>query len=198
VSIRRTLVPVLAGALALLGAPPAEAQAPLPPIGAEFPLYLKAWQVPITLDGDDVRLDFAGGARVRVEPDQDDPTRSVRLRMLSLRMTADWPDDAAGSIVIQQDRVDANPKSRLRLTDEVPQPYEQTMVLSFTMRVDGPESRTYELTTNDPAWLVGTPARFPSKGDLYRLRDPVDLVYPENPTDTVALITRFPVWVGGL
>jgi hypothetical protein len=114
-------------------------------------------------------------------------------------------------ITIEQNDVDVDAKSLLRLTNRFPPRYEQTMVLSFTMTIDQPEkmlrglgirsSKVYEplvLTTKDPAKLIGTLTQFPPKGDLYKLQNPVDLVLLDEPNTTIATIERFPVKVGGL
>lgn len=114
---------------------------------------------------------------------------------------------SGGSITIEQNDVDVDPKSLLRLTQRFPPKYEQIMVLSFTMVIEQPEAsngraRTaYQpliLTTKDPAKLIGKLTQFPPKGDLYQLQNPVDLVGLENPDTVVATIEKFPVKVGGL
>ena len=114
---------------------------------------------------------------------------------------------SGGSITIEQNDVDIDPKSLLRITQSFPPKFEQIMVLSFTMVIEQPEASNvhvragYEpliLTTKDPAKLVGMLTQFPPKGDLYQLQNPVHLVDLENPDTVVATIQKFPVKVGGL
>ncbi len=113
---------------------------------------------------------------------------------------------SGGSITIEQNDVDIDPKSLLRIAQGFPPKFEQIMVLSFTMVVGqpqamGPARAAYEpliLTTKDPARLIGSLTQFPPKGDLYQLQNPVDLVDLENPDTVVATIRQFPVKVGGL
>lgn len=114
---------------------------------------------------------------------------------------------SGGSITIEQNDVDVDPKSLLRLTQSFPPKFEQIMVLSFTMVIDDPQASNgraraaYEpliLTTKDPAKLVGQLTQFPPRGDLYQLQNPVDLIDLENPDVTIATIEKFPVKVGGL
>lgn len=115
--------------------------------------------------------------------------------------------DSPGSITIEQNDLDVDGTSLLRLTQNFPPKYEQVMVLSFTMVIDQPEGaasragRAYEplvLTTKDPAKLVGTLTQFPPRGDIYQLQNPVDLIDLDDPGVTVATIQKFPVKVGGL
>jgi hypothetical protein len=111
-----------------------------------------------------------------------------------------------GSITIEQNDVDVDPGSVLRVAQTFPPKFEQIMVLSFTMVIDQPEapgaSRSADepliLTTKDPARLIGSLTQFPPRGDLYQLQNPVDLIDLENPDTVVATIQKFPVKVGGL
>lgn len=187
----------------------------LPPIGAEIPCSCLAINTPLQIRTALVSVDFRGGIRVRVDVDPNDPINSVRLRVVGHRVSAELPgaqsSQGGGSITIEQNDVDVDPKSLLRLTQRFPPKFEQIMVLSFTMVIDQPQqmlrlagirsSKAYEpliLTTKDPARLVGQLTQFPPRGDLYRLQNPVDLVDLENPDVTVATIQKFPVKVGGL
>ncbi|WP_329203558.1 hypothetical protein [Streptomyces sp. NBC_01435] len=54
------------------------------------------------------------------------------------------------------------------------------------------------LTTRDPAKIIGQLTRFPPRGDLYQLQNPVDFADPDNPDMTVATLQKFPGKVGGL
>lgn len=154
-----------------------------------------ARDVPVVVQGHRTQLDFRGGIKVRVEVNPDDPINSVRLRVIGFKMTADGPDRAGGTITIEQNDVDVNPQSLLRLTQRFPPRYEQIMVLDFTMTIDQPERRVDELlvlTTKDPAKLIGNLTQFPPKGDLYQLQNPVDLIDLENRDSTIATILKFP------
>jgi len=203
----------------LLGGPSAQAspqQTGLPPLGAEIPCSCLAINTPLQIRTSLVSVDFRGGIRVRVDVNPDDPLNSVRLRVVGHRVTAELPggdsaDQGGGTITLEQNDVDVDAKSLLKLTQRFPPRYEQIMVLSFTMTIDQPDSllrragiqsrKAYEplvLTTKNPAQLVGQLTQFPPRGDLYRLQNPVDLVLPDDPDTTIATIQKFPVKVGGL
>ncbi|MEV4051913.1 hypothetical protein AB0J55_12085 [Amycolatopsis sp. NPDC049688] len=205
---RRFPMAVLAVVTALaITAPAARAQPPdpLPPVGAEIPMSGLAVNTPLQLRGAFVSVDFRGGLRVKVEPDLDDPANARRLRLTGMRFTAELPGgdrqarQGGGTITIEQDDVDVDAKSLLRLTQKYPPRYEQIMVLSFTMTIDQPDrAEPLVLTTKEPATLIGQLTQFPPRGDLYRLQNPVDLVLPDDPDTTIASIQQFPVKVGGL
>lgn len=208
------------GAAAVAGSPSAAAEevrtfSGLPPIGAEIPCSCLAINTPLRIRTSLVSVDFRGGIKVRVDVNPDDPHNSVRLRVVGHRVSAELPggDDraSAGTITIEQNDIDVDAKSLLRLTQKFPPQYEQIMVLSFTMTIDQPDDllrragvrspKAYEplvLTTKDPAVLKGILTQFPPRGDLYQLQNPVELVLPDDPDTVVATIERFPVKVGGL
>ena len=209
-------------AASFLSAPAASAASPaspnplLPPIGAEIPCSCLAINTPLQIRTSLVTVDFRGGIKVRVDVNPDDPINSVRLRVVGHKVSAEFPraqsqGAGGGSITIEQNDVDVDPKSLLRITQSFPPRFEQIMVLSFTMVIEQPQtmlamagiksSKAYEpliLTTKDPAKLIGSLTQFPPKGDLYQLQNPVDLIDLENPDTVVATIQKFPVKVGGL
>lgn len=187
----------------------------LPPIGLEVPCSCLAINTPLQIRTSLVSVDFRGGIKVRVDVNPNDPINSVRLRVVGHKVSAQLPSgqssNQGGTITIEQNDVDVDPKSLLKLTQQFPPKFEQVMVLNFTMVIDQPQemlrmagirsSKAYEpliLTTKDPAKLIGKLTQFPPKGDLYQLQNPVDLVDLENPDVTVATIQKFPVKVGGL
>ncbi|MFD2467414.1 twin-arginine translocation signal domain-containing protein [Amycolatopsis silviterrae] len=203
----------------LLGGQQAHAlpqQTGLPPIGAEIPCSCLAINTPLQIRTSLVSVDFRGGIKVRVDVNPDDPVNSVRLRVVGHRVSAELPggdgaDQGGGTITIEQNDIDVDAKSLLKLTQRFPPRYEQIMVLSFTMTIDQPDGllrragiqsrKAYEplvLTTKDPALLVGKLTQFPPRGDLYQLQNPVDLILPDDPDTTIATIQKFPVKVGGL
>lgn len=203
----------------LLGGQQAQAfpqQTGLPPIGAEIPCSCLAINTPLQIRTALVSVDFRGGIKVRVDVNPDDPINSVRLRVVGHRVTAELPggdsaEQGGGTITIEQNDVDVDAKSLLKLTQKFPPRYEQTMVLSFTMTIDQPDGllrragirsrKAYEplvLTTKEPGMLVGQLTQFPPRGDLYQLQNPIDLVLPDDPDTTIASIQKFPVKVGGL
>jgi len=188
----------------------------LPPIGAEIPCSCLAINTPLQIRTSVITVDFRGGIKVRVDVNPNDPVNSVRLRVVGHKVSAELPGAqstgaSGGSITIEQNDVDVDPKSLLRITQSFPPKFEQIMVLSFTMVIEQPQamlamagiksSKAYEpliLTTKDPAKLIGSLTQFPPKGDLYQLQNPVDLIDLENPDTVVATIKQFPVKVGGL
>ncbi|WP_158895165.1 twin-arginine translocation signal domain-containing protein [Amycolatopsis anabasis] len=206
----------VAAAGGLLGTPEAWGQSGLPPIGAEIPCSCLAINTPLQIRTALVSVDFRGGIKVRVDVNPDDPVNSVRLRVVGHKVSGELPDvgdgrQGGGTITIEQNDVDVDAKSLLRLTQRFPPRYEQIMVLSFTMTIDQPDDlmrragvrapRIYEplvLTTKEPAQLIGKLTQFPPRGDLYKLQNPVDLILPDDPDTTIATIERFPVKVGGL
>jgi hypothetical protein len=197
-------------------ASPAAPNPLLPPIGAEIPCSCLAINTPLQIRTSLVTVDFRGGIKVRVDVNPDDPVNSVRLRVVGHKVSAELPGAqstgaSGGSITIEQNDVDVDPKSLLRIAQRFPPKFEQIMVLSFTMVIEQPQtmlamagiksSKAYEpliLTTKDPAKLIGSLTQFPPRGDLYQLQNPVDLIDLENPDTVVATIKQFPVKVGGL
>ncbi|KAF9082500.1 hypothetical protein BGX29_003785, partial [Mortierella sp. GBA35] len=167
----------------------------LPPIGAEIPRSMLAINTPVRIRTALVSLDFRGGIKQRVEVNPDDPYNSVRLRVIGFRMSAELPE--GGTITIEQNDIDVDSKSLLRLVQRFPPRYEHIDVLSFSMTIDQPEGSLVKrdpliLTTKDPMKVIGTLTQFPPKGDLYQLQNPVDLIDPDNPDVTIATIEKFP------
>lgn len=184
----------------------AYAQRGLPPIGAEIPRSMLAINTPLRIRGKLVSVDFRGGIKQRVDVNPDDPNNSVRLRVIGFRVTAELPSDTGGNggtITIEQNDVDVDPKSLLKMTQKSPPKYEHIDVLSFTLVIEEPEGSLVKraplvLTTKDPMVLIGSLTQFPPRGDLYQLQSPVELVDIENPDVTVVTIEKFPVKTGGL
>nr|WP_198152015.1 hypothetical protein [Kibdelosporangium sp. MJ126-NF4]CEL22866.1 hypothetical protein [Kibdelosporangium sp. MJ126-NF4]CTQ90006.1 hypothetical protein [Kibdelosporangium sp. MJ126-NF4] len=193
----------------LLGALPAQAapQDGLPAIGTEISMSGLAMNTSVQIRTALVSLDFRGGLKVRVIKNPQDPENSVRLKVIGFRMSAELPDtgdrasrQGGGTVTLEQNDVDANPKSLLKLTQKSPPLYEQTLVLDFTMTIDQPDDRNARrpeplvLTSKSPMVLVGTNLiQFPPKGKIHKLKNPVDLILPEDPDTTLATIEKFPV-----
>lgn len=175
----------------------------LPPIGAEIPCSRLAVNTPLRIKGALVSVDFRGGIKHRVDVNPDDPANSVRLREIGHRVTAELPrEDGAsgGTITIEQNDVDVDARSTLRLTQQFPPKYEFREFSSFTMTIDKPGDGdgALVLTTKEPMVLIGHLTQYPPRGDLYQLEKPVELVDPEDPTKVLVVIEKFPVKVGGL
>jgi hypothetical protein len=200
----------VAAAGVLLDAPQAWAQSGLPLIGSEIPCSMLAINTPLQIRTSLVTVDFRGGIKYRVDVDPDDPENSRRLRIIGHKVSAELPD-GGGTITIEQNDVDVDPQSRLRLTSRSPIRYENIVHLSFTMVIEQPETLLREagmssprikeplvLVTKNPQVLTASLTRFPPQGDLYRQQNPVDLVLPDDPDTTIATIQRFPVKMGGL
>ncbi|MFG2260968.1 hypothetical protein [Streptomyces mirabilis] len=102
-------------------------------------------------------------------------TKSTRGKT-GYKISADLPGDNGdgGSITIEQNDVDVDPKSLLRVTQNFPPKFENIMVLDFTMTIEQPGNgnggEPLVLTTKDPAKLIGTITQYPPKGDLYQLQ----------------------------
>lgn len=102
--------------------------------------------------------------------------------------------------LIEQNDVDVESPSTLRLTQAFPPKYEHREVTTFTMVIEQPGdgSEPQILTTRNPMVLIGQLTQFPPRGDLYTLEKPVELIDLEDPAKVVAVIEKFPVKVGGL
>jgi hypothetical protein len=178
----------------------AYAQNDLPPNGAEIPLSMIALNTPLTIRSSRITVDFRGGLKQHVDVDPNDPDNSRRLRVVGFRMIAELPE--GGTVTIEQNDVDEEAKSRLRVTQMSPLTYEHSLVLPFKMTIDAPENGSSQeqliLTTKDPMMLISTITQFPPKGDLYKIQNPVDLVVIDDPDKVViATIQQFPVKIGG-
>ncbi|WP_433272523.1 hypothetical protein ACQPZF_16580 [Actinosynnema sp. CS-041913] len=188
----------------------------LPKIGVEIPCSCLALNTPMTIGTSLFTLDFKGGIKIRVEVNPQSPLNSVRLRVVGHKISAELPaDDSAGSpattVTIEQNDIDIDTKSVLRLISKFPPKFEQLMVLSFTMTIDNPgavlrnagiqttvPSEPLVLSTKNPVQLTSKLTKFPPKGDIYKLTNPMELVLPDNPDTTIVKIDKFPVKVGGL
>ncbi|WP_136731557.1 hypothetical protein [Actinacidiphila oryziradicis] len=135
-----------------------------------------------------VTVDFRGGIKHRVDVNPNDPENSVRLRVVGFKISAELPALNGGgvaTITIEQNDVDVDPKSLLRVAQRFPPKFENIMVLPFTMSIDQRGNGEPSIwTTKDPAQLIGMITQFPPKGDLYQLARPVELVDLENPNNT--------------
>ncbi|MFD7117532.1 hypothetical protein ACFWAA_10855 [Streptomyces sp. NPDC059922] len=173
----------------------------LPPIGAEIPCSSLAINTPLKIRTALVTVDFRGGFKQRVDVNPDDPINSVRMRMVGLKFSAELPDGDEGAkrtITIEQNDVDADAPSRLRVIQAFPPRFEHMIIANLTMAIEQSEGEPLILTTKDPARLIGKLTQYPPKGDLYQLQEPVDLVLPDDPDTVIATIEKFPAKVGGL
>ncbi|MEU2288986.1 hypothetical protein ABZ614_45130 [Streptomyces sp. NPDC013178] len=174
-----------------------------PPIGAEIPCSCLAINTPVRIKDALVSVDFRGGIKHRVDVNPDDPDRSIRMRVIGHRMSADLPDEDGGSggtLTIEQNDVDVDAPSTLRLIKQFPLRYEHLSVMTFTMTIDQPGNgnEPLVLTNREPMVLIGRLTQYPPRGDLYQLQKPVELVDPADPDKVIAVIEKFPVRVGGL
>ncbi|WP_406055674.1 hypothetical protein OG462_07450 [Streptomyces sp. NBC_01077] len=175
----------------------------LPPIGAEIPCSRLAVNTPLRIKDALVSVDFRGGIKHRVDVNPEDPINSVRMRTVGHRMTAELPGEdgtSGGVITIEQNDVDVDAPTTLRLTQKFPPKYEFREVSTFTMTIDQPGGggEPLILTTKEPMVLIGQLTQYPPRGDLYKLEKPVELVDLDDPTKVLAVIENFPVKVGGL
>ncbi|MFE9454400.1 hypothetical protein [Streptomyces sp. NPDC006739] len=202
-----TLAPTMARATPSV--PPVAAANELPPVG-EVDHEPLAGDITFHLNGQTCQARVAGSVEEDVvAQDAAHETDTVTERHLHMGGSEACGNRRAtgGTITIEQNDVDVDAKSLLRLTQKFPPRYEQVMVLSFTMTIDQPDAKNGQtraareplvLTTKNPAQLIGQLTQFPPKGDLYQLQNPVDLVLPDDPDTTIATIQKFPVKVGGL
>ncbi|MFD8134498.1 hypothetical protein [Streptomyces mirabilis] len=111
----------------------------LPPIGAEIPCSMLAVNSPLKIRNSLVTVDFRGGIKHRVDVNPNDPMNSVRLRTVGFKMSAAMTDEngnGGGSVTIEQNDVDADPKSLLKVTQTFPPKFEIITVLDFTMTIE--------------------------------------------------------------
>ncbi|KAF9367620.1 hypothetical protein CPB97_005500, partial [Podila verticillata] len=159
-----------------------------------------AINIPLTIRGSSVSVDFRGGIKQRVDVNPDDPINSVWLCTVGFKMSAELPGSeggTGGTITIEQNDVNVDPKSRLWLTQQFPLKYEAVYILKFTMVIDSPDvssgnSEPLLLTTKDPMKLIGMITQYPPRGDLYQLQNPMHLIDLENPDMIVATLEKFP------
>ncbi|WP_234343292.1 hypothetical protein [Streptomyces sp. WM6372] len=174
----------------------------LPPIGAEIPCSSLAVNTPLRIKDVPVTVDFRGGIKYRVDVNPNDPVNSVRMRIVGHKMTAQLQGEdgtSEGTITFEQNDIDVDPKTILRLTQQFPPRYEFREVTSFTMTIEQPGSETMVLTTKEPMVCLGDLTQFPPRGDLFRLEKPVELVDAEaDPDKVLAVIEKLPIKVGGL
>ncbi|MCX5096591.1 hypothetical protein OOK36_49335 [Streptomyces sp. NBC_00365] len=121
---------------------------------------------------------------------------------VGFKINADLPGENrdSGSITIEQNDVDVDAKSLLRVTQSFPPKFEHIMVPDFAMAIEQPGNgdEPLVLTTKNPAKLIGTLTQYPPRSDLYQLQNPVELIDLENPDIVVATIQKLPVKIGGL
>ncbi|MGW2683609.1 hypothetical protein ACWC6I_10705 [Streptomyces sp. NPDC001414] len=104
-----------------------------------------------------------------------------------------------GTITIEQNDVDVDADSLLKLTQQFPPRYECILVMDpCTMTIDQPGKEPMVLVSQGKFQLVGQLTQYPPRGDLFQLRNPVDFVRPDKPDTVVATLQKFPVKVGGL
>ncbi|KAG0250820.1 hypothetical protein BGZ95_007073 [Linnemannia exigua] len=168
-------------------------------------MVMLAVNVPLQIGTKLIYVDFKGGLKQGVERDPDakpdEVNNSRLLRVLGLDLSAAISDDeGGGTITIEEDSVDVDPKSYLRLTQSIPRKLEHVDELSFKVTINMQENGSLsvrELRTKVPLRLTATITQFPPKGDLYQLQDPVDLILINDPDTVVATIQKFPVKIGG-
>ncbi|WP_166677835.1 twin-arginine translocation signal domain-containing protein [Amycolatopsis arida] len=207
---------VAVGADGALAAPRMAQIPPPPPVGAEIPMSMLAVEVPLRVGSMSVEVDFEGEIRFRVtEADAADPW-NLTLEVIAFGMAGRHEDGnrvtqdhSLGQITIEQSDTEDTPDSLLKMVSQTPPRWEQTMFLDFTMTIENPppdlpggrRSHTPEplvLSTKEPAKLIGELDNFPPKGEPYQLANPIQLVLPDNPEQTIASVDKFPVKVSEL
>ncbi|MGW6917253.1 hypothetical protein ACWGB8_25995 [Kitasatospora sp. NPDC054939] len=166
----------------------------LPSIGDEIPCSLLALNCTVEYQDQTLNVDFRGGLRHHVEADPDDPVNSVRLRIADFRVTA---ESEKGTITLDQNAADADPRSLLKLTRQFPPRYEHRQVMPGFITVIA-EDVPVVLFARTPLVLVADLGRFPPRGDTYRLERPVDFVEIGQPASVLARLTAFPAEQSGL
>ncbi|MFD8983813.1 hypothetical protein [Streptomyces sp. NPDC059564] len=166
----------------------------LPPIGAEIPCSILAIGTTIEYKGTTFTVDFRGGIKHRVDVNPNDPINSVKLRTIGFKVSAEGPDGM--TFTIEQNDIDVDAKSLLRITQSAPPKFEHLDYESFTLTIEKSGDPVI-LTTYGPMVQVSSLTQFPPKGDTYKLQNPVELFDPET-EKVVAVITGFDSKRGGL
>lgn len=157
---------------------------------------------PLRIQTSLVSVDFRGGIKERVDVNPDDPLNSVRLRVVGFKLTAELPSSSdggeSGTVIIEQNDVDVDAKSTLKLTQRFPPKYEHTNIFSVSLTVDRPGAEPLVLVPKENFALIGKLTQYPARGDLYQLVKPVEFVDPEQPDTVVAVLEKLPAKRGGL
>ncbi|GGQ32164.1 hypothetical protein [Streptosporangium pseudovulgare] len=166
----------------------------LPPVGAKIPCTMLAVGSSLRIGTEQLTVDFRGGKMQRVEPNQDDPVRSVRMQTLGFRVAADLPD--GGTAVIELDGEDRDAASTLTLIQSFPPRYRQVDVIPVKLTITRPDQAPIVLTARRPLVYEAELTQYPPRGDQYRLREPLDFLNADGTTQ--ATLETYPAKVGGL
>jgi hypothetical protein len=196
---------VLSLVLLLGGVLPAHAPGDLPPIGAEIPQSVVAVNTSLRLTGADVSapgldltsklltgtVDFRGGLKHRVDVNPDDPTNSVRLRLVGLRISGEPSGTVANlaGMTIEQGDIDVDAPSRLRITQRFPLKYEVTEVfpdLYLSLDLLG-GAAPLTLQSMNPMVLRAAVTQFPPRSDSFTLEAPVQFALADSHVPLVIL-----------
>lgn len=168
----------------------------LPPIGAEIPSSMIAVGSKLEYGGRTYTLDFRGGIKQRIDVNPYDPFNSVRLRTVGFRVSGE--SEGLGSVTFEQNDVDVDAPSTLRLTQRFPPKFEERDMINFSADIEEPGGKSIVLQSKEPMVLIASLTQYPAKGDRYQLQQPVELVNPEHSDTVVARLTAFPSKRGGL
>ncbi|MGA4863693.1 hypothetical protein ACPB9J_13715 [Streptomyces lavendulocolor] len=167
----------------------------LPPIGAEVPVSMLALGSTFEYGGTTYSLDFQGGTKQRVEPNNDNPTTSVRLRTLGFQVMAQADDGS--SITLELSGADTEAASTLTLTQQFPPIIEERDVISITATITRPGQEPVTLDSKDPMVLLARHLRaYPPQREIYQLQQPVELA--DRAGHTAATLWHFPAMRGYL
>ncbi|MFE2038528.1 hypothetical protein ACFXBB_35970 [Streptomyces scopuliridis] len=198
VAVALTALPAAAAGPATAAAGPATA-APaqtaarfpsLPPIGAEVPSSVLAVGSLFEYRRAAYTVDFKGGIKQRVEVNPNDPINSVRLRTVGFRVSAELP--GGGRITLEQNDVDVDPKSILRLVSHFPPRFDEHDVIPVSATVELPGKETVVLDGIERLQASATGlTQYPAKGDPYPLDRVVDFAASDRPDTAVARLVTF-------
>lgn len=150
VAVALTALPAAAAGPATAAPAQTAARFPsLPPIGAEVPSSVLAVGSLFEYRRAAYTVDFKGGIKQRVEVNPNDPINSVRLRTVGFRVSAELP--GGGRITLEQNDVDVDPKSILRLVSHFPPRFDEHDVIPVSATVELPGKETIVLDGNRAA-----------------------------------------------
>ncbi|MFG2349749.1 hypothetical protein [Streptomyces phaeochromogenes] len=182
----------------------------LPPIGDEIPCNSLSINTPLQIGTEALTLDFRGGFKHRVDvnpddpDDPDDPDKSVCLRLIGLKYTAEITGEdykAVGTVTIEQDEVDVESKSRLTLTQPFPPKYDCFLDLSLcSLTIERPEADPLVLFPKEGAQttLIGRLTQYPRAVTCSSSRARSSSSTGTSPTTSRPCSRTFPAKSGGL
>lgn len=166
----------------------------IPPIGLEIPCSCYSVNVPLQVHVLGlVRLDIKGGIRVRVDKNLQVGLGGVGLTVIGFEMSGDSP--VLGKVTLSQSDVETTPLSLLEVIKTLPPTFKNTLFLDFDVTIEKPPGGGPPLVlrnTKTAQLFNDNLMSFPPQGNVYQLREPVDLAPVGAPGQVVAQLQQMP------